>query len=226
MAPEQVMGDDKRLGPPSDVWSVGVILYHFATDQLPFQEESYYDLFEKIVKTDPPRPCSINPHVPRSPEAIITCCLDKNQNRRYSSAQALANELAAFQTSSRVKASSPGLARRVRGIHRRNRLIIPALFLIGIFGTILMTCSYISWHHQQSNWEYAGSWGSQTEHSEFTLWSPRLDTNRRVTNNDSVAVKDQGISLTRGHWSGLEAPGLPMVSLLKLTYPSANLQML
>ena len=79
-----------------------------------------------------------------------------------------------MQASRRVKASSPGLTRWVRNVHRRNRFVIPGVFIIGAFVAILLLWSYQSWERQQTSWEQVATWSHDNPDSSFQLWSPRL----------------------------------------------------
>jgi hypothetical protein len=92
MAPEQMMssGDvDAR----SDIWSMGALLYHAVTGQLPFPGEGYLEIFAKAMTRPPVPMCD---HVKRTPpevEAVILKCLGKERSDRYDSMRELATAL-------------------------------------------------------------------------------------------------------------------------------------
>jgi serine/threonine protein kinase len=90
MAPEQIMGKSEIR---SDLWAVGVIMYMFYTEDLPFYSEVEKLLIDQILEKEPVPPRQINPEVSPALEAIILKCLEKDVNRRYVSAQALKADL-------------------------------------------------------------------------------------------------------------------------------------
>jgi WD40 repeat protein len=96
LPPEQA--DPKRgaLGPPSDVYALGAILYHLITGRPPFQAESLTTLLRQVIETDPVPPRALNPSIPRDLETVCLRCLEKEPHRRYLTAQALADDLERF----------------------------------------------------------------------------------------------------------------------------------
>jgi serine/threonine protein kinase len=94
MAPEQASGNLKSIGPPTDVYALGGILYELFTGQPVFSPLSRSDLWIQML-TEPPRPPGqLRPGLPAEAERICLRCLEKDPGRRYPSAQALADELA------------------------------------------------------------------------------------------------------------------------------------
>jgi serine/threonine-protein kinase len=96
MSPEQASGRMGPIGPASDVYSLGTVLYHALTGQPPLVAKSPVDLLLKILEQDPPLPRLIEPKVDRDLEMIVVRCLQKPQDLRYPSAESLANDLHAF----------------------------------------------------------------------------------------------------------------------------------
>jgi serine/threonine protein kinase len=90
MAPEQILGKS-RLG--SDVWALGVILYAFATESLPFYDENEKQLMDMILETEPQPPRLLEPDLPQRLEEVIVTCLQKDPARRYQDAVELRREL-------------------------------------------------------------------------------------------------------------------------------------
>lgn len=96
MAPEQAEGRLQAIGPPTEVYSLGALLYHLLTRQPPFQADTLTTLLKQVVETEPVAPGLLNPSIPRDLETICLKCLEKDPPRRYQTAQQLAEELGRF----------------------------------------------------------------------------------------------------------------------------------
>ncbi len=96
MAPEQAAGDRGQVGPASDVYSLGAILYHMLTGRSPFQAASTVDTLLMVLEQDPVPPQMLNPQADRDLEMIALRCLQKPADLRYATAADLANDLEAF----------------------------------------------------------------------------------------------------------------------------------
>jgi serine/threonine-protein kinase len=93
MAPEQAAGVRGQVGPWSDVYSLGSILYHALTGRPPFQAASAVDTVLVLLEQDVVPPRVINPKADRDLELIALRCLQKPANLRYSGAGQLAEDL-------------------------------------------------------------------------------------------------------------------------------------
>lgn len=96
MAPEQATGDLARIGPRTDVYAMGGILYELLAGQPPFRGGSLLDLLSQAVSAPPVPPRQLAPDVSADVEAICLKCLEKSPDDRYESAAALAGDLARF----------------------------------------------------------------------------------------------------------------------------------
>ncbi|HEV3446503.1 MAG TPA: serine/threonine-protein kinase, partial [Gemmataceae bacterium] len=92
MAPEQAAGRVREIGPASDIYALGAVLYAALTGRPPFQAATLVDTILQVLKQDPPAPRSINPDIPRDLEAICLKCLEKQASRRYTSAADLSKD--------------------------------------------------------------------------------------------------------------------------------------
>jgi hypothetical protein len=106
IAPEQAAGDRGQVGPSSDVYSLGSILYHMLTGRPPFQAASAVDTILLVLEQDPVPPRVLNPKADRDLEMIALRCLQKPPDLRYSTADSLADDLEAYLNDEVVSARS------------------------------------------------------------------------------------------------------------------------
>jgi hypothetical protein len=95
MAPEQALGRTTEIGPPADVWALGVILYRCLSGKLPFTGDSVVETLEKVKAHAPPPLRQAVADVPVELEALCVRCLDKAPGNRPSAAE-LAGQLERF----------------------------------------------------------------------------------------------------------------------------------
>ena len=93
MAPEQTVGDVASYGPHTDIYALGVVLYEMLCGQLPHSGKTVAELFDQI-RNRAPKP--MRRGVPRELAAIVSRCLSKNVDERFSSAAQLAEQLEQF----------------------------------------------------------------------------------------------------------------------------------
>jgi serine/threonine-protein kinase len=136
MAPEQVDGKAHAVGPATDVYALGAILYELLTGRAPFKAESAVETLRQLVSQDPVPPSRLNAKVPRDLETICLHCLYKEPARRYASAAALADDLRRFQEGRPIQARPLGLGARLWRWGRRNptaaALVTAVLALVGL----------------------------------------------------------------------------------------------
>jgi serine/threonine protein kinase len=96
MAPEQASGCNGAIGPAADIYALGALLYHLLTGGPPFPSSSIAKTRELIATVEPAPPRNLNPRIPKDLEAICLHCLQKLPEKRYASAEALADDLRRF----------------------------------------------------------------------------------------------------------------------------------
>jgi WD40 repeat protein/serine/threonine protein kinase len=136
MAPEQASGKRALVGPATDIYALGVVLYQLLTGQLPFQSDSIPELLRAVTSDEPVRPRRLQPRVPRDLEAITLHCLEKEPSQRYPSALALAEDLQRFRARKQVVARPVGPVARLARACRRRPLVtlLLALLSVSLFG--------------------------------------------------------------------------------------------
>ncbi len=87
VSPEQTQG--KELGPTSDLYSLGVVMYEAATGRVPFDGDDAISVALKQVNEQPMPPSQVNPNIDATLEGIILKCMRKNPAERFQTADEL-----------------------------------------------------------------------------------------------------------------------------------------
>src|ERR1041385_5153074 len=109
MAPEQAMGPNDQLTSTTDVYGLGAVLYQLLTGHPPFAAETMYETIRLLVETDPREPRFLNRKIDRELSTICLMCLEKDPNRRYPSALALAEDLEHWLKHEPIRAKRSGI---------------------------------------------------------------------------------------------------------------------
>src|SRR5205807_1718675 len=120
MAPEQARGDNAMLTRAADIYSLGAVFYHLLTCRPPFLGATTYETVRLLLDTEPRQPRLLNPKVDRDLSTICLKCLEKDPQRRFSSALALAEDLERWLKHEPIRARRTGLVTRGGKWVRRN----------------------------------------------------------------------------------------------------------
>jgi eukaryotic-like serine/threonine-protein kinase len=138
MAPEQAEGRLKAIGPPTDVYGLGCILYELLTCRPPFGGESQLDTLKQVTASDPIPPRRMRKDLSVALEAITLKCLEKDPTRRYPSGCDLADDLDRFLAGEPTRARPPSRWEKIRRAAKRHPASAAVLTLGLLFaGTLL-----------------------------------------------------------------------------------------
>ncbi len=130
MAPEQAAGKNTQLTSATDVYGLGAVFYQLLTGHPPFAGGTTYETIKLLLETEPRQPRLLNPKIDRDLSTICLKCLEKDPQRRYPSALALAEDLERWLRHEPIRARHAGIFTRGRKWVRRNPTIAVLVALL------------------------------------------------------------------------------------------------
>ena len=152
MAPEQAAGLPYAVGPQTDIHAIGAILFELLTGHPPFAAPSVLETLQLVKETQPVDPRRLQPGIPVDLATICLKCLEKQTERRYASANDLADDLQRFLAGKSITARPAGKLEKIWRWCRRNPIVAGLSTAL----LIAMSCGVIgilwNWQHAvQSN---------------------------------------------------------------------------
>jgi WD40 repeat protein len=146
MAPEQAEGKVREVGPPADLYALGVILYELLTGRTPFRGASVLETLQQVKTAEPPPPSRFVPRLDRDIETVVLKCLEKEPSRRYATAAALADDLDRYGRGEPITARPVGQVERVFRWARRRPLVAglaASLAVVSVTAFALITWKWL-----------------------------------------------------------------------------------
>jgi WD40 repeat protein/serine/threonine protein kinase len=184
MAPEQASGKPGQISTAADVYSLGAILYEMLTGQPPFRADTPLATLRQVVEQEPKRPSTVNLRADPDLETICLKCLEKDPQRRYGSAEDLAQDLERWMRHEPIHARAIGRIGRLSKWARRNPATA-SLLLIASLATIgfLVGQSINSVRLARANREVRAS----NERLSRSLYESRWRQAEGADRNESIA---------------------------------------
>ena len=157
MAPEQAAGQRHFIGPATDVYGLGAVLYELMTGRPPFHTSTMMETVLQVLERDPVAPHELVPGLPRELETICLKCLEKMPEDRYTNAQELVNDLDRYLRGDVVEAT--GVFQRLRRWTRREPEVVSRIGGLSVVA-LLTEFNHLFLAKKSNGWVHYGVQGT------------------------------------------------------------------
>lgn len=155
MSPEQAAATKNPIDHRTDIYSLGATLYELATGRPLFQGDSPHLVITQILSNEPPSPRAVCPNLHRDFETIILKCLAKEPERRYATAQALADDLRAFVEGRAIRARRSTFIEQTARWFRQQKQSVGVATAAAVATIFAIVGGVIAWQmHEQAHLGY------------------------------------------------------------------------
>lgn len=228
MSPEQASGSRSQVGPASDVYALGCVLYHALTGRPPLVADSPVELMMQVIEQDPLPPRALRPSIDRDLEMIVVRCLQKPIDLRYDTAGELANDLRAYLNDEYVSARSGRFAQVVARLFRETHhaAVLENWGMLWMWHSlVLLVVCVATWWLEimeiRSRWAYEVMWTIGLGAWAAVFWilrrrmGPVTFIERQVAHVWAASMIGIGMLFPMEWWLGLEPLSLsPVLGIL------------
>lgn len=212
MSSEQISNRDDQIDARTDVYSLGATLYEMATGRPPFLSQSPLELLTQIQRDEPTPPRQVDPAISRPLELVILKCLDKEPQRRYPSAAALAEDLKAVRDHQPITAKGLSILVTASRFMKRNQRQFNAIASSTLLTAAAIAMLALLWQQNQQS-----KLGQVRIHSPAGLYIANIQPKTKQSGAINVAITtpmQQSIHLPSGEYSvRMEGNGRPSQTL-------------
>jgi WD40 repeat protein/serine/threonine protein kinase len=195
MAPEQAGGEASTIGPATDVYGLGVLLYEMLTGRVPLLDLNVVDTLLRVRHEEPVPPRRLQPRVPHDLDTICLKCLHKEPSQRYRDAEALADDLRRFLRHEPIRARPTPAWQRLRKWIRRSPAIAALTLLVLVTAALGFSLVVWQWRRAENQAILADAVRHEAQEREALEKEARLQVQRLVARNalsEGVALCENG----------------------------------
>ncbi len=143
MSPEQASPDSQEVGPISDIFSLGAILFYLLTGRNAYTGKTSQEILTKVLTSNPPRPSDVARNIPPGLEAICMKAMCRHPKGRYQTASEMVVDLCNWLDGEPISAMKETVLERTWRYFRKNRQMSMSVFLMMFILFIILTLSTI-----------------------------------------------------------------------------------